>query len=595
VQNPSSDASPGEAVVASLAVGPLQGGTDVVAPSVGQEEYALNASNGAKLAGFPWFTSDSDFSTPALADLYGDGNTEIIEGGDQTAGWANGVDYTQGGHLRVIAPTGNAGSASPSAGLDCEYNTTQGIESSPAVGEFLAGGAVGIAVGTSKWPSGGSGDADKVLALGTNCNLVWSTTLDGATTSSPALADLMGSGGLEVVEGTDNGTSGSVYALSGTSGAVLWQQPVPGRVIGGVVTADLGGGYQDVIAATTKGAVVLDGRTGAVVTSLAPSTGLQNSPLVTDDPNGSIGLTIAGYNGHDQGVVVHYQLTGSNGAGVNATGSWPMFHHDPQLSGNAGVPSGGAAILTHPSSTCSPPADGTHGYYEVSSSGRVFNYGNVPSCGSPKQPAVGMAAMPDGDGYWVVTSSGRVSAFGNATPYGSAALKAPLSIVGIAATPDALGYWLVANNGEVFGFGDAKFYGPRADLGVTIVGIAATPDGGGYWLAARDGRVFHYGDAAARGATFDIGDIVAIAADRSTGGYWLAGSNGAVYGFGAPYYGGASTLHLGYPMTGLEAAGGSGYRLVDSGGEVLCFGAATDQGSAGKLSGGASVVGIAGP
>ena len=331
-----------EAVEASLAVGNLQGSLDVVAPSLGQEEYALNASTGATLRGFPWYTSASAFSTPALADLYGNGKTEIIEGGNQSAGVSYGVTYTQGGHMRVIAPTGNLGTSSPSGGLKCEYNPDQTVQSSPAAGPFLTGGAEGIAVGTGTfWP--GAAATDKLFAFNALCHPVWAKRLDGATTSGPALADLMGNGQLDVVEGTNNGAgTGSVYALSGPSGAVLWHQAMFAEVIGSAVTADLGPGYQDVIVATTHGAEVLDGRTGNPEAILAPNLGLQNSPLVTDDPNGSVGVTLAGYNGHDQGEVEHYQLSGSDGAKVDEAGAWPMFHHDPQLSGNARAPLPGA-------------------------------------------------------------------------------------------------------------------------------------------------------------------------------------------------------------------------------------------------------------
>jgi hypothetical protein len=599
VENPSSDHRPGEAVIASLAVGDLQGGTDVVAPSVGQEEYALNADNGATLTGFPWFTSDSDFSTPALADLYGNGKTEIVEGGDQSAGIADGVTYDQGGHLRVIAPTGTAGTNSPSGGLDCQYNTDQGVESSPAVGQFLAGGAVGIVVGTSNWPGGS--DADKVLAFDSHCNLLWAANPDGSTTSSPALADIMGNGSLDVVEGVDNGTSGAVWALNGQTGAPLWQQAVSGRVMGSVVTADLGTGYQDVIVPTTHGADVLDGRTGQLIETFATTIGLQNAPLVTDDPNGTIGVTVAGYNGNNQGVVMHFELAGSNGANADEAGAWPMFHHDPQLSGNADVPVGAAPSL--PVSTCSPPAGGPNGYYEVSSGGSVFNYGDLPFCGSLATshllaPLVGLAVTPDGGGYWTVASNGQVSAFGDARPYGSAILMVNQSIVGIAATPDGLGYWLVAQDGEVFAFGDAKPFGPRTTLGKTIVGIAPTSDGGGYWLAARNGRVFGFGDALPQpvAAQFRASNIVAIAPDSTTGGYWLAAANGSGDSFGAPLYGTLAGRHVHYAVTGLEAVpDGSGYRMVDAGGALFCFGSASDQGSAGKLAGSNEVVGIAGP
>ena len=46
VQNPATDTDPFEAVRASLAVGDLEGGTDVVAPSLGQETYAFDGPTG---------------------------------------------------------------------------------------------------------------------------------------------------------------------------------------------------------------------------------------------------------------------------------------------------------------------------------------------------------------------------------------------------------------------------------------------------------------------------------------------------------------------------------------------------------------------
>lgn len=142
-----------------------------------------------------------------------------------------------------------------------------------------------------------------------------------------------------MVEGTDNQHGGgSVYALNGTNGSVIWSQRITGEVIGGVVTANLGAGYQDVIVNSTGGAWVLDGRTGQMLAMLERGVGLQNCALVTDDPNGAIGITLAGYNAHNVGVVEHYEVTGSKGSMVDIPGSWPMFHHDPSLSGNAAAP-----------------------------------------------------------------------------------------------------------------------------------------------------------------------------------------------------------------------------------------------------------------
>jgi hypothetical protein len=328
VTDPASDNHPAAGVQASLTVANLQGSTDVFAGSLDQESYALNASNGAVLPGWPFFSADSVFSTAAAGDLYGTGQQELVMGGASSAGSALGLSYSQGGHVRVLNSQG---------AQIYDYDTTQEIDSSPAVGGFLAGGATGIVVGTGSFYAGAS-DTDTIKAFTARLGLVWSETLDGLTNSSPALAAVQGGTQLDVVEGTGMGNSGSVWVLNGANGATVWHQPVVGRVIGSVVAADLtGAGYQDLLVPTVHGVEVLDGRSGAKVAVLGASLGFQNSPLVTDDPNGTIGITIAGYNGANRGVVQHYEIPGSNGALAVGAGSWPMFHHDPGLSGASSV------------------------------------------------------------------------------------------------------------------------------------------------------------------------------------------------------------------------------------------------------------------
>jgi hypothetical protein len=622
VRNPVTDlaAKATSAVRASLAVGDLQGSTDVVAPSVGQEEYAINAATGKTLRGFPWFTSDSGFTTPALADLYGNGRTVIVEGGSQTAGLANWVQYGQGGHLRVIAGTGTAGTASPTGGLMCEYNANQVVESSPAVGPFLAGASVGIVVGTGTYFRRAP-DTDKLLAFGTHCNLVWQASLDGSTSSSPALAEVSGNGTFAVLEGTDNEHGGgSVYALAGSTGRVLWRQQVKGEVIGSVVTADLNGGDQAsadqasgdqfVVVPTTDRAEILDGRNGHLLAILERGIGLQNSPLVTDDPNGRVGITVAGYDAHDQGVIEHFELLGFGGSYVDDFGAWPMFHHDPQLTGDA-LASTVGELVPHlleqpPAARCAVPASRANGYYEVDSRGDVFAYGNVASCGSlvareRASPVVGMAAAKNGGGYWLVNAAGEVFTFGDASFYGPTAnLDAKAPIVGMALTPDDRGYWLVAQNGQVYSFGDAKFYGPRVELHLPapIAAMAATPDGRGYWLVARNGALLTFGDAVAHSSARDVRSqwVVGIAADPATTGYWLVSAGGRVFAFDAATYGSIAGYGIADAMAGIEALpGGSGYRLVDTGGELFCYGLATDLGTASTARPALSVVGIAAP
>jgi outer membrane protein assembly factor BamB len=542
--NPGTDGTAHNGVQASLAVGNLQGGADVTAGSLGQEQDALNAANGSMLGGFPWFQADSDFTTPALADVYGNGQTEIIEGGDSTAGLAYGQTYANGGHLRVL----NSG-----GGLDCQYNTNETVESSPAVGEFFGGSSeVGIVFGTGATYN--QSDTDKLIAVNSQCQAVWIAALNGNTKSSPALADVLGNGQLQVVEGTDNGSSGSVYALNGANGAVLWGTNM-GRVIGSVVTADLGSGYQDVLAPTVNGVVVLDGRTGSVITTLQPNTGFQNSPLVTDDPNGTIGITLAGYQASGS-FIYHYEIAGSHGSLADESGAWPQFHHDPQLTGDPGTP----VNLQVP---CNAPAGGPKGYDLAASDGGIFNFGNLPFCGSTgsiflNQPVVGIATTPDGGGYWLVASDGGIFAFGDATFYGSTGsihLNAP--IVGMAATPDGRGYWLVASDGGIFAFGDANFWGSTGAMHLNrpIVGIATAPNGLGYWLVASDGGIFSFGGAHFYGSTGAMrlnAPIVGMAATASGDGYRFVASDGGIFNFGdAHFYGSMGGQPLNKPVVGM--------------------------------------------
>ncbi len=571
-------------VVTGLAIGTLQGATSAVSGTLGQQQDELNADNGAVQPGFPWFEADSNFTTPALADLYGNGQNEIIEGGDSTAGLAYNTNYGNGGHLRILSQSGNLGAGSPNGGLLCQYDTNQTVQSSPAVGTFLPGGAVGITFGTGASYAGAS-QTDQLLAVDSHCGLRWAVTLNGATTSSPAVVDALGSG-QQIAEGTSAGTA---YLLNGNTGATIWSTNVGSAIIGSITSADFTGtGYQDLLVPTQNGVDVLDGKTGAQVAVLAAFKGFQGSPLVTQDPSGALGVTVAGYNAQNQGYVEHFSLAGSNGSLANEPGAWPEFHHDAQLTGNAGTPKPVIQVA------CGAPA-GPRGYDMVAADGGVFSFGNLPFCGSTgnvalTRPVVGGAVSGDGGGYWLVASDGGIFAFGDARFYGSLGnvrLTAP--IVGMAPTPDGNGYWLVAADGGVFTFGDALFHGSAGSyrLRSPIVGMAATPDGGGYVLAATDGGVFAFGDdqfhGSAGGAPL-VRPVVGVAIDPATGGYWLAAADGGVFAYGAPFYGSAGAAPLVKPVVGItDASAGGGYRLVASDGGLFNYGNAPFDGSLGNI------------
>jgi hypothetical protein len=600
VINPSTDDQPDIGVQAGLSVGTLQGADDAFAGSLGQVSYALDAGSGTPLTGWPFFNSDSTHSTAALADLYGTGQNEIIVGSDQTAGIARGQQYADGGHLRILTAQGNQ---------ICRADTNQVVDSSPAVGAFLPGGVPGIVVGTGAYYPGAS-DSDTVKAYDGQCNLLWSTPVDGSTFSSPALSDVLGNGSLQVVQGTDQGlfNSGSVYVLNATTGQVIWKQSDIGRVIGSVVTADLSGqGYDDVIVPTINGALVFDGRSGSEIADLSPNLGLQNSPLVTEDPNGTIGITLAGYVSSGQssngvGEIDHYEIAGSNGAVAVGAGSWPMFHHDPQLTGNVSGPTQPGVVPT-----CSVPSAVYSGYLLAASDGGVFTFGARPFCGSTgslrlNAPVVGVAMAPNAGGYWEVAADGGIFAFGGARFYGSeGGKKLNQPIVGMAATPDGKGYWEVASDGGIFAFGDARFYGSEGGkkLNQPIVGMASTADGQGYRMVASDGGIFSFGDAyffGSMGGRKLNKPVVSMVTDTNTGGYWEVASDGGIFSFGGvPFYGSTGSLRLNAPIVGMaETTNGSGYRFVASDGGVFTGGSAPFLGSMGGRTLNKPIVGMAG-
>jgi PQQ-like domain len=588
VTNPSSDTAPDGGVQASLSVG--DGGSLVEAGSLGQETYALNTADGSPAPAWPQFSADSVFSTAAVGDLYNTGSDDFVSGGASSTGFAYGKHYDNGGHVRIYNDHG---------GLVCSADTTEEVDSSPAVGPILPGGAYGIATGTGSF-FGGS-DQDTVKVFDTKCNQVWSDKLDGTTGGSPALADVTGNGQLAVVEGTATGpTTGSVYALNAATGQTMWQANLPGAVLGSVTTANVGTGYQDVIVPTDLGLFVLDGQTGQTVAAVDNGTnantnipagqvyGFQNAALVTGDGNGTIGITVAGYFGvpgtnYTQGIVQHFEVTGSSGALANQSGSWPQFHHDPGLTGFVG---GGAALAG-----CARPVGGQRGYLTVASDGGIFAFGQ-DFCGSTgslvlNKPVVGMTAVPGQGGYWLVASDGGIFSYGNAGFYGSTGslhLNAP--VVGMAATPDGKGYWMVASDGGIFAYGDAAFYGSAASVpNQDIVGMASTPDGQGYWEVSTTGHVFTYGDAQFAGDTESLhlnAPMTGITPDPVTGGYWLVGADGGVFSFGAPFFGSTGNIRLNKPVVAMQSTlDGGGYWFVASDGGIFSYGDAPFRGSMG--------------
>ena len=195
VTNPTTDTDPLGGVQASLSL--AEGGTQVEAGSLGQETYALNTANGS-----PAGQLAAVLGRHRVLDR---GRRRPLRHGDPGLRLRRrllaGLRVRQ--ELRQRRPRPHL--QPDSGGLICAANTNEEVDSSPAVGPILPGGAYGIATGTGSF-FGGS-DENTVKVFDTECNQVWSDKLDGTTGGSPALADVQGNGQLAVVEGTVTGSA----------------------------------------------------------------------------------------------------------------------------------------------------------------------------------------------------------------------------------------------------------------------------------------------------------------------------------------------------------------------------------------------------
>ena len=282
---------------------------------------------------WPYYTDDTVFSSPALADANGDGIDDVIIGADSSPGAP--VDH-QGGFMRALKHDRT---------VIWQHAINDIVRSSPSIGNIDADPGLEVVFGSGDY--WGGTDSVKVFALNLeNGSTVagWPKTTNGVTNASPTLADLDGDGVLDVAIGTFNsshgrGSGGSVYAFKG-NGSAIAGFPVAsggGAVLGQIVTADLDGdGGQDLLVPTGALISAIDGSSGETLFRLAEgaNVGFQNSPAVADvDADGRLDVIAVGTinTPAGDGRVYRWELAPEAELGANG---WHEFRQNQHKTGS---------------------------------------------------------------------------------------------------------------------------------------------------------------------------------------------------------------------------------------------------------------------
>ncbi len=282
-------------VMATPAIGDVDGDGDleVVFGALDHLLYVVDAATGAALPGWPRDMRDTVFSSAALHDIDGDGRLDIIVGVDSHQEGPP-INSSDGGCLHVLRYDGALVSGFPKC-ID------QVVSSSPAVGDIDGDGRLEIVHGTGAfWPNG----SERVYAW--KCDGTapagWPVTIQGQVITSPALANLDGDAALEVVVTANNTRSSNnfrLYAFNGNGSQVF--APVvpkdffgtnPALSAGEPVIADvLGDTGLEILVPTNGEVAVFNAATGAQLTEEGPPYTNQKISFVTQDSLSNVAVT----------------------------------------------------------------------------------------------------------------------------------------------------------------------------------------------------------------------------------------------------------------------------------------------------------------
>ncbi|MGO8723281.1 MAG: hypothetical protein ACLQRM_11185 [Acidimicrobiales bacterium] len=574
-------------VFATPAVGDITGTgqLDIVFGSYDHYIYALQP-NGHLVPGFPINRADTIWSSPTLVDTSHTGRDDIIMGGDASGfygcrgGWL--VDY------RYVSSTPE---------LVWQRCTGQTIWSSPTVGILNSTGRPAVVVGTSYYSGYHSAATDEILAVYADDGSDvpgWPVTAAGPTFGSPAIGRIDGQEAVVATSCARCLDGPAVVSAWNGSGHRIWSTvfDAHNEATSSPVLVDLTGGRDDgddVLIGAAWGLYLLSGRngsflynTGAWASTLDMGCDAPSSAAVAYVPGApKTGWMLYNACGGPTVPATLYAYPFPVAPVASNPPAWPEWRANADRTGIADPQSVSRT-------SCGPISPHLVGYRLVASDGAVFERGNLPFCGglnSSVLPStvVSMASTPDGRGYWLLLADGSVYAFGNATWFGDlrgstwrgGPVPPGAPVVAMAATPDGQGYFVLGGDGSVYAFGDARYHGSRGAKwsNGAVVGIAVDSATGGYWLVTSRGAVYGE-DAPDYGSASKhplTSPIVAIAAAPDGDGYWLAAQDGEVYSYGAASHGTAAPGRLGSPVIGIAAnPSGKGFWLATAAGTIIC-------------------------
>lgn len=236
------------------------GRLDIVVSSWDHYVYAYdtNGINGSVLPGWPRPIYDTSWSSPAVGDVDGDGRNDVVVGGDCDGVQGQPCVGSPGGYVWAFRADGSE--------IWRHKVDGQVVWSSPALYDLDGGGGLEVVVGTgTNFPSPAG---SFLLALdGRSGARRWTAPMPGRAMGSPAMGDIDGDGRPEAVVLTEGGTLSAVRA----DGSILWRScvddvprcPAGAETHGSAVLADVDNdGSVEAVVMAEHWMRVVDGRTG---------------------------------------------------------------------------------------------------------------------------------------------------------------------------------------------------------------------------------------------------------------------------------------------------------------------------------------------